>query len=401
MNQLKYFNTLISDKIYLNGLLAISFTVFALSLFLSHSSKTGIAKAALEYAYNSIVIGDYRTTINILDKNIPENFQFISLKNNYSEISKLGTKPRLNIMIKLNISEGKQENATIGEIAFYYSPLLDLVTATLATLLVTAIYSFIFLRELLSQEKKLELQNRIMKLNADNELALQVSHDIRSPLSALKVVAGKLSSENEELSNLLTMSAIRINDIANQLLIKSRTSAPNPALDMLTEAKTGTGTSRNPSDEFNINKEVSNLIEEKRLSIRPSIKINLQIDETNEIYLEIKKSELMSALSNLINNSAEAMIEDSGLIQVITRKYSQSVLLIVQDNGRGIPEDKLSTIGDRGVSFGKSSNSESGTGLGIYQAKKFMQSIDGKLEILSREGMGTMITLTIPYLKND
>lgn len=394
-NQLKYFKILISDKVYLNGLLAISLVVGALSLYMSHFSKVGIAKATLDFAYNSIVIGDYRTTINILDKSIPNTFQFISIKNSYTEIAELGAKPKLNFTVKLKISEGNHRENSVGEATFYYSPLVDFLAALGAILIVVAIYSFIFLRELIAQEGKLEMQSRISKLHADNEMALQVSHDIRSPLMALKVVAGKLKSENEELANLLTICADRINDIAMQLLLKSRNKSP--IILNSTESKPqDTPPLSQDNLTFKINQAISDLVSEKKLSLINSTKITLQLEETNDLEVSLQKAELTGTLSNLINNSIESMIDHSGLVQVVTRKYSQSFLIVIQDNGRGISEDKLSFIGNKGTSFGKEDSLSSGSGLGLYQAKKFMDSIKGKLEILSKEEMGTMVTLHFP-----
>mgnify|MGYP001585236637 CR=1 FL=1 len=67
----------------------------------------------------------------------------------------------------------------------------------------------------------------------------------------------------------------------------------------------------------------------------------------------------------------------------------------MRDNGQGIPKNILEKLGEKGVSHGKE-GSTSGSGLGIYHAKKAIESFKGKFEILSREGLGTTITITFP-----
>ncbi len=68
---------------------------------------------------------------------------------------------------------------------------------------------------------------------------------------------------------------------------------------------------------------------------------------------------------------------------------------MVSDNGKGIPSHILARLGEHGISYGKK-GTESGSGLGIYHAKKTVEEWGGKFEVRSREGIGTAIEIKLP-----
>ena len=107
--------------------------------------------------------------------------------------------------------------------------------------------------------------------------------------------------------------------------------------------------------------------------------------------------ELERIFCNLINNSIESFLDNSGNITIRVAGYSEQVVIVIQDNGVGIQQDILTKLGGSEITSGK----ENGNGLGIYHAKKSIDEVGGTFEIQSRVGLGTMITIKLPALKNN
>ncbi len=70
-------------------------------------------------------------------------------------------------------------------------------------------------------------------------------------------------------------------------------------------------------------------------------------------------------------------------------------MISIQDNGRGIDSEILSKLGKKGASFGKD-GIQNGFGLGIYHARSLVEGAGGRLEIESKLGQGTVVTLWLP-----
>lgn len=218
------------------------------------------------------------------------------------------------------------------------------------------------------------------------ELATQVSHDIRSPLSALNMLTRNISGISQEHRKLLEQSVQRIQDIASDLLKKARSqSLKHDSARIIT------------TDLKDI---IINLVNEKKIefSDHPNIDIRTDFNDKESFVVNIDIIEFQRAISNLINNSVEA-ISGSGYVMVSLRNHRNGVSVSVLDNGCGIPDEILPKLCKRGVSFGKAKH-ESGSGLGLFHARKFAERAGGKLLIQSKVGTGTIVTMTLPSINS-
>lgn len=252
-------------------------------------------------------------------------------------------------------------------------------------LLVTSINAMIL--RIQTYEKDLE-KMRISEHLA--KLAAQVSHDIRSPLSALNLVYSNLREISEEKRLLIRRSIQRINDIANDLLSKGRSSVGNRITDSKLEMSNSL-----------LSAELDSIISEKRIEYREKINVDISVthpEVTYGIFAEINPIDFKRIVSNLINNSVEAFNGTSGLINVSIEADNENAEVIIKDNGPGIPEKILSKLGSSTISFGKNSKT-SGSGLGIYHAKKSIQNMGGILEIDSKVNHGTTVRMKFPRSK--
>lgn len=219
--------------------------------------------------------------------------------------------------------------------------------------------------------------------------ASQVAHDIRSPLAALETATREISHLPEEKRIMIRSATGRIRDIANQLLTEHRKNAAAARGQVEDPDETGSALSHELLSSL-----IEPLISEKRLQFRSRIGIEIesQLDTTSYgLFARIHPVEFKRVLSNLINNSVEAM-EEKGMVAVSLRAKDGQVLIRIQDNGKGIPAELLEQLGQKGVSHGKSG----GSGLGLYHARTCVESWGGKLDINSKSGEGAAITLALP-----
>jgi signal transduction histidine kinase len=224
------------------------------------------------------------------------------------------------------------------------------------------------------------------------EFASQVSHDIRSPLSALNVIVGTLGQLPEDKRILIRSACNRINDIANQLLQKAK------RLKLETNLERDSAAFSDPNNDLAgshfLHPLVDQIVSEKRVQYRDRQGIEIEADLANcyGVFIKINATELKRALSNLINNSIEAFPSQIGKISIVVRNEDPFAVILVQDNGVGIPPEHLRMLGNIGASFGKP-NGSSGNGLGVAHAMKTVKEANGEFEILSKKGRGTEVIL--------
>jgi signal transduction histidine kinase len=211
--------------------------------------------------------------------------------------------------------------------------------------------------------------------------SMQVSHDIRSPLAALKMAIEEVDQIHPDFRHLIRSSVQRINDIANNLL--------------------STNKGKSIQDKSQLSVEllaplVDSLISEKRMQYRNNnnIEIDFDLRESYGLFANINSTELSRVISNIINNSVEA-IEGTGKITVNISVADNDILLTITDNGKGIPETVLAKLGEAGFSHGKT-GTDSGNGLGIHHAKATVETFGGRFEVESTIGIGTVIKIYLP-----
>ena len=96
------------------------------------------------------------------------------------------------------------------------------------------------------------------------------------------------------------------------------------------------------------------------------------------------------ALLNLLLNAQQA-IEGGGKVAVAGAREDGFARLEVRDDGKGIPESELERVFD--VYY---SRSKKGSGLGLPTARRIVEEHGGRLELSSREGEGTIVSLWLP-----
>jgi signal transduction histidine kinase len=213
------------------------------------------------------------------------------------------------------------------------------------------------------------------------KLASSVAHDIRSPLAALSVVSRATTGLNEEMRVILRNATSRIETIAGSLLTAYKTP-----------------TVSDPVSESRSSELLSALIEavvcEKQLEWQQKSQIDIRFEPTELAYghfASVEATLFSRILSNLINNSAEAM-SGRGEIQITLGSSEKQVFVDVADSGTGMPEKLIQKI----LSGEESTTKATGHGIGLSNAIRTLKAWDGRLAIRSNEGEGTCIRIELP-----
>lgn len=227
--------------------------------------------------------------------------------------------------------------------------------------------------EAISFAEKRRFQDELTKT------ALQVAHDIGSPLGVLEMVVQSTSFVLPEKSRIEVRNAAgRIRDITNTLLKKAKH-------DLLSQDD-------DPISKQSLHYLVSQVVSEKRMQHGSIINFeNTNTESMYSIFALIRAGEFCSVLSNVINNSIEAL-DDQGQIEISLHDLDKLSLIKIQDNGKGIPDEVLKTLGKLGKTHGKTD----GSGLGLYNAINKIDEWSGQFEIQSKEQVGTTVHIYLP-----
>jgi signal transduction histidine kinase len=117
---------------------------------------------------------------------------------------------------------------------------------------------------------------------------------------------------------------------------------------------------------------------------------------TEEKIMAFDHNKLERIMLNLLSNAFK-YTDSKGHIFVNVEDKGESVLITVEDDGKGIPEDKLGLIFQR---FGQANRSLSrdceGSGIGLYLVKSLVELHNGKISVTSTQGKGSKFFIELP-----
>jgi signal transduction histidine kinase len=133
-----------------------------------------------------------------------------------------------------------------------------------------------------------------------------------------------------------------------------------------------------------------NAVEICRPRFGENSRLHVVVENTSALSVRVRRSDLASALVNLIVNACEAM-KNGGGIRLRAGSRSGGAWVEVEDDGPGIPPDVQKHVLEAFFT-----TKESGTGLGLSMVSTFMEQSNGSIEIDSELGRGTRIRLDFP-----
>ncbi|MCY9666640.1 transporter substrate-binding domain-containing protein [Paenibacillus alginolyticus] len=315
----------------------------------------------------------------------PTDYGMVVLKRNEQLLEPINVGLR---KIKTNGTYPKIERKWFGEY-IYPSPrnIRGLLTyfiiglfAITCVLLIILWWNFTLKKELKKRvdtyKKTLDELARKDRMQSLGQLVAGIAHEIRNPITSILSYAQLLPTkyENKEYREFfaqhVTGEVMRLNRIVGELLDFSRDKPPEKAT-------------------FHIGETIQavvllfqQLFEKQRIVVR------LEVPETCVAWADAQQ--IKQVLINLFKNAIDAM-EDGGQLQIKAYSDSPHVMMTIEDTGQGIDPQDLANIYEPFFT-----RKTGGVGLGLSICYQLMTENNGGIEVVSRKGTGTKVTLKLP-----
>jgi signal transduction histidine kinase len=243
-----------------------------------------------------------------------------------------------------------------------------------------------------SRTKDLKEANKELEKNiaTKDKLFRIIGHDLRTPIGQIIQFTDLLQEGYKE------MPEKDFIELA-QMLKESSTQGMQLLENLLEWARTQTDSIQVELKPFNLHNLVEDSIQllGKDANFK-EIQIVNHIDPDFRIHSDANI--LHTILRNLISNAIK-FTPTAGKIQIRAVKIEHEMILSVEDNGEGIPQQDLPKIFDLGSKYStQGTNQEKGTGVGLILCKELIEQLNGKIWVESEEGKGSTFFLKIPQL---
>jgi signal transduction histidine kinase len=193
------------------------------------------------------------------------------------------------------------------------------------------------------------------------------AHELRTPIQPILGLSQMLrlkikNTEYADSLNIIVRNAMRLQRLTEDILdvqkIESQTLKLNKA-------------------RFNLSDSISNLVHDYKNQLekeeRRTVRLLVQLNNTNPIFIEADKNRLTQVISNLLNNAVK-FTKDGTVSVSVEHVQKNKVIVTVRDTGEGIASDILPRL------FSKfASKSYHGTGLGLFISKGIIEAHGGKI----------------------
>ena len=257
--------------------------------------------------------------------------------------------------------------------------------------LVNAVLTF-KIRE--AEKKARDKEEKEHTIRLYNTLLNSLSHELRTPIATILGAVDTLNENKEKLSpghqNILLdeigKAGFRLNRQVENLLNISRLE---------------NGILKPKFDWCDINDLINSVLQ--KLSVNED-KVIFLSDENLPLF-RIDEGFTEQIIHNLLHNAIQYTPEHS-IIEIEVKHQSENLMILISDNGKGFPEDKIDLVFDK---FYRLPNTKTGgSGLGLSIVKGFVEAQNGKIKLNNKENGGAVFTIEIPaetsyinHLKNE
>ena len=214
---------------------------------------------------------------------------------------------------------------------------------------------------------------KIQKETAWRELAQQVAHEIKNPLTPMKLKIQQMqramndSEAHYEVLNSLLGQIDNLSSIADSFSSFAQLPAPH-------------------NEVFNFSKLVR-----ETLSLYASDDLQSHLEITDDVMVHADVDLMRQILNNLIINAVQSHIEKPGYIEVLLQVKANKLLLSIKDKGQGI-----SDLNRADIFKPYFTTKENGTGIGLAFAKKGVEQAGGDIWFETKKEVGTTFFITMP-----
>jgi signal transduction histidine kinase len=220
------------------------------------------------------------------------------------------------------------------------------------------------------------IQNMI---RAKEQLMLDVSHELRSPLTRMKVALESVP-EGYAKKN-ISEDVSEMERLVSEVLKTARTHYMHGQLNL---------------QRVNVVELLNGVIFSYQ-DQQPGVRVG---EIPGKADLDVDPDRLKGVLKNLLDNAVKYSFQTSEPVKVSMEDQKPFTVIRIQDNGVGIPEDELPYVFEPFYRVDKSRSKDTGGyGLGLSLCKTVMEAHQGKIEIESSMNKGTTVSLFFPHVK--
>ncbi|ROI13223.1 sensor histidine kinase [Epilithonimonas hominis] len=218
----------------------------------------------------------------------------------------------------------------------------------------------------------------IEKQSAWQEMARQVAHEVKNPLTPMKLMMQNFERKFDA------------NDPNNETKVKNLSEVIIGQIEVISRVATAFSEfaqlPKRNDEEINLNREIRNV-----LTIFSDENIFIHASHDN-IMMKIDKDYLARIIINLVTNASQAKADNrKSVINVDIEKIEKRIKIIVDDNGVGISPDKLEKIFDPNFT-----SKNSGMGIGLTMVKRMVEDYNGTVSVFSEVDKGAVFTISMP-----
>lgn len=222
-----------------------------------------------------------------------------------------------------------------------------------------------------------ESLRRNEKLTTLGMLAAEIAHEIRNPLTVIKLLFDSLGLQFEPEDarqtdlNVITEKIDQLEEIVERVLRFGRSR-------------------ESMNTRCDLNELVADTLRLVRLKLQQQ-KIDIRHQPSSQsLSIEVNKGQIQQVILNLILNATQAM-DEGGSIDIETETKDGSAAFIIRDSGSGIPDDQQSEIFDSFLT-----HRPEGTGLGLSISKRILRAHRGNIELIKSSSEGTTFRFWLP-----
>lgn len=230
-------------------------------------------------------------------------------------------------------------------------------------------------------EEKIESE----RISAFTLLAAGVAHELGNPLNSLTIhlqlmerAVKKMGKGADKLQKHLDISLSEIKRL--DFIITQFLAAIRPTLPQL-----------QPVNVNELIQEAARFLEPEMEKNKVKVKLELRADTP---LMPLDANQMKQAFYNLMRNACQAMADGGGRLTISTTFNDFEVVVSFQDSGRGISRESMGSLFQPFYTTRKG-----GTGLGLLIVRRIVREHGGEIDIESRDGLGTRVSLFLPLVE--